>query len=179
MEGKLKGKRIAVLATDGFEELEFTKPIERLKKEGAEVEVVSLKTGEIKAWAKTDWGDKYKVDTTVEEAESEDYDGLVLPGGVMNPDRLRADALAVNFVAGFIDANKPVAAICHGPWTLIETGYVKGKTLTSYQSIQTDLKNAGAHWVDEEVVIDGNLVTSRKPEDLPTFCDKMIEVFSK
>lgn len=178
MSGKLTNKRIAVLATDGFEESEFTKPMERLKQEGAEVDVVSLKPGEIKGWAHTEWGGKYKVDTTVEEAEAEDYDGLVLPGGVMNPDKLRVDEQAVSFVNGFFEAGKPIAAICHGPWTLIETGKLEGRTLTSYHSIQTDLKNAGVNWVDEEVAVDGNLVTSRKPDDLPAFCDKMVEVFS-
>lgn len=178
MPAKLADKRIAVLATDGFEESEFTKPIERLKQEGAQVDVVSLKTGEIKAWAGKDWGDKYKVDTTVEEAEVEDYDALVLPGGVMNPDTLRTDEGAVKFVTDFLDANKPVAAICHGPWLLVETGKLKGKTVTSYQSIQTDLKNAGANWIDKEIVVDGKLITSRKPDDLPVFCDGIVEALS-
>lgn len=175
MNEDLKNKKIAVLVTDGFEESEFTEPVKALKEAGATVEVVSLKSGEVKAWNKKNWGESYAVDKTVDEVDARDYDGLVLPGGVMNPDKLRMNQDAVNFTAGFFDEEKPIAAICHGPWLLIETGEVKGRKMTSYSSIKTDLINAGANWVDEEVVVDNGLVTSRKPEDLPAFCKKMIE----
>ena len=175
MELSLKNKKVAVLVTDGFEESEFVQPVEALKKAGAAVELIALKSGTVKAWANKNWGKEYQVDKTVAEANSHDYDGLLLPGGVMNPDKLRMDKDAVTFVGGFFDDEKPIAAICHGPWTLIETGELKGRTLTSYPSLKTDLINAGAHWVDEEVVVDNGLVTSRDPKDLPAFCKKMVE----
>ncbi|RPE09931.1 type 1 glutamine amidotransferase [Chitinophaga lutea] len=176
MEPKnLQDKKVAVLVADGFEESEFTKPIEALKAAGATVEVISLKKGSVKAWAHTDWGGEYPVDKTVDAVQSADYDALVLPGGVMNPDLLRVNKKAVEFVKGFADEAKPIAAICHGPWTLIETGMVQGRKMTSYPSIKTDLVNAGAAWSDREVVVDNGLVTSRRPDDLPAFCEKMIE----
>lgn len=171
----LQDKKVAVLVTDGFEESEFTEPIAALQQAGATVEVISLKPGRVKAWSEKEWGDEYQVDKVVAEASADDYDALVLPGGVMNPDKLRMDVNAVNFVMGFTDEGKPIAAICHGPWTLIETGMVNGRTMTSYPSIKTDLINAGANWVDEEVVVDNGLVTSRNPDDLPAFCTKMLE----
>ncbi len=172
---KLSNKKVAVLVTDGFEQSEFEKPIEALKAAGAQVDVVSLRSGQVKGWKHTDWGDAFSVDKTVDSVTSEQYDGLVLPGGVMNPDKLRMNQDAVTFVKGFCDEQKPIAAICHGPWTLIETGYVKGKKMTSYPSIKTDLVNAGAEWADEEVIVDNGLVTSRNPDDLPAFCSKMVE----
>lgn len=175
MENKLSNKKVAILVADGFEESEFIQPMEALKNAGAEVAVVSLHDGEVKAWAEKDWGKSYPVDLTVNDANAKDYDALVLPGGVMNPDHLRENQDAVNFVSGFFDDSKPIAAICHGPWTLIETGELKGRRVTSYPSLKTDLTNAGANWVDEEVVVDNGLVTSRNPHDLPAFCRKMVE----
>ena len=175
MENKLSNKKVAILVADGFEEVEFTKPLEALKNAGADVEVISLREGEVKAWAEKDWGNSYPVDKTVDRANAKDYDALVLPGGVMNPDHLRENQDAVTFVGGFFDDSKPIAAICHGPWTLIETGELRGRRVTSYPSLKTDLTNAGANWVDEEVVVDNGLVTSRNPHDLPAFCRKMVE----
>ncbi|WP_223653316.1 type 1 glutamine amidotransferase domain-containing protein [Hymenobacter psoromatis] len=172
---KLKGKRIAILATDGFEQSELLKPQKFLKQEGATVDVVSLKSGSIKGWDQKDWGDKVDVDKTLDDAKASDYDALVLPGGQMNPDVLRTEPKAVNFVRDFVNAGKLVAAVCHGPWTLIEADAVRGKHLTSWPSLQTDLRNAGAHWQDAEVVVDGNLITSRKPEDLDAFNQKIEE----
>ncbi len=175
MSKSIANKRVAVVATNGVEESEFTVPIEALKKANAIVDVISLKSGKIKAWNHTDWGGEYPVDKIVSEADPADYDALVLPGGVMNPDKLRTDAATVAFVSTFLEEGKPIAAICHGPWTLIETGQLKGRHMTSYPSIKSDLINAGATWSDEEVVVDNGLVTSRKPDDLPAFCAKMIE----
>jgi protease I len=175
MEKSLEGKKVAIVVADGFEESEFTKPLEALKKAQATVDVISLKSGKVKAWADTDWGGEYKVDKTISDAKSDDYDALVLPGGVMNPDKLRVNKEVVAFVSSFLDAGKPIAAICHGPWTLIETGKLKGRNMTSYPSIKTDLINAGVKWEDKEVIVDHGLVTSRKPDDLPAFCKKMIE----
>lgn len=175
MDNKLSNKKVAVIVADGFEESEFTKPVEALKGAGAQVDVISLKAGKVKAWSEKDWGGEYNVDKTIDAVKEADYDALVLPGGVMNPDQLRANAEVVGFVTDFMTSGKPVAAICHGPWTLIETGKLKGKKMTSYHSIKTDLINAGADWVDEEVVVDHGLVTSRKPEDLEAFCQKMLE----
>ena len=172
---KLESKKVAVLATDGFEQAELEKPVAALKEAGAHVDIVSLKSGKIKGWNKKDWGEEIAVDKTVDSVSSDDYDAIVLPGGVMNPDKLRRDKDAVKFVNGFIDDKKPIAAICHAPWTLIETGKLKGRTLTSYASLKTDLMNAGANWVDKEVVVDNGLVTSRDPNDLPAFCKKMVE----
>ncbi len=172
---KLKGKRIAILATDGFEQAELLEPQKFLENEGATVEVVSLKSGSIKGWDEKDWGDKVDVDKTLGDAQAGDYDALVLPGGQMNPDVLRTEPKAVNFVRDFVNAGKVVAAICHGPWTLIEADAVRGKKMTSWPSLQTDLRNAGAHWQDSEVVVDGNLITSRKPGDLDAFNQKIEE----
>lgn len=171
----IKNKKIAVLATDGFEQSELEKPVAALKEAGATVEIISLKSGAIKGWDDKNWGREVQVDKTVDSVKASDYDALVLPGGVMNPDTLRINKEAVAFVSDFINDSKPIAAICHGPWTLIETGALKGRKVTSWPSLKTDLENAGATWVDEEVVTDQGLVTSRKPADLPAFCKKMIE----
>lgn len=162
-------KRVAILMADGFEEVEYTRPRKALDEAGVDVHVVSLKGGTVKAWAKTDWGDTYDVDTTVAKATADDYDLLLLPGGVMNPDELRQDEDAVAFVQAFAKAGKPIAAICHAPWLLVEADVVKGKTVTSYPSLATDLENAGATHVDREVVEDGGLITSRNPGDIPAF----------
>ena len=179
--GPLAGKRIAILATEGFEEVELTKPKKALEDAGATVEVVApekgIKGGEIKAWDMTDWGKKVAVDVELSDAKASSYDALHLPGGVMNPDHLRQIPEAVAFVKSFFEAGKPVSAICHAGWTLIEADVVKGKTMTSWRSLKTDLKNAGAAWVDQEVVVDGNLVTSRKPDDLPAFNEQIVQTF--
>jgi protease I len=177
MAQELKGKRIAIVATDGFEQVELTEPQKALKAAGATVEVVSPKSGEIQGMNHDQKGDKVKVDRLLEEAKASDYDGLVLPGGVANPDNLRTNERVVTFVRAFFTAKKPVAAICHGPWTIVEADMARGRTMTSWPSLKTDLKNAGANWVDREVVVDRGLVTSRKPDDLPAFCRKMIEEF--
>lgn len=179
MENKLNGLKVAILATNGFEQSELFEPKKALEEAGAEVSIVSLKSGEIKGWKDKDWGDTVSVDLTVEEAQADDFDALQLPGGVMNPDHLRMDEKAVAFVRGFFEAGKPIAAICHAPWTLINAGAVNGKTVTSWASLRKDLENAGAKWVDEEVVVDNGLVTSRKPDDLPAFNEKMIEEFAE
>lgn len=175
MSSKLEGKRVAILATDGFEQSELLEPMKALREAGATPEIVSPKSGHIRAWNHTDWGQEVPVDIELISADADEYDALVLPGGVMNPDHLRMDRRAVQFVKAFVDAKKPIAAICHGPWTLIEAGAVKGRRITSWPSLCTDLRNAGAEWVDEEVVVDRGLVTSRKPDDLPVFNRKMIE----
>jgi deglycase len=175
MENKLNDKKVAIVVANGFEESEFTKPLEALKEAGASVDVISLKKGNVKSWSEKNWSNEYPVDKTIDEVDSHDYDALVLPGGVMNPDQLRTNADVIGFVAGFFDDGKPIAAICHGPWTLIETGELNGRKVTSYPSIKSDLINAGAEWVDEEVVVDNGLVTSRSPNDLPAFCKKMVE----
>lgn len=179
MQQTLRGKRIAMLATDGFEQVELTEPKKALEQAGAVVDVVSIKAGEIQGLNHMDMGEKVKVDQTLAQAKSQDYDNLVLPGGVSNPDQLRMDPKAVAFVKSFFDEGKSVAAICHGPWTLIEAGAVKGRKMTSWPSLQTDLRNAGATWVDEEVVLDKGLITSRNPKDLPAFNRKLIEEFGK
>lgn len=178
MEKKLTDKLIAILVTDGFEQSELEEPLNALKENGAEVHIISPSRKMVKAWHKGNWGKETEADRVLEEVTSDEYDALVLPGGVMNPDKLRKDPVAVNFVKEFVMAGKPVAAICHGPWTLIEAGGIRDKTLTSYDSIKTDLINAGANWVDMEVVVDTNLVTSRSPKDLPAFNRKMVEVFA-
>lgn len=178
-EGQLKGKKIAILATEGFEQSELLRPREALDQAGATTHVVSPKTGEIKAWNESDWGKAVKVDVALSGANPADYDGLLLPGGVLNPDKLRREPAAVDFVRRFFDAGKPVAAICHGPQMLIEADVVRGRTLTSFPSVKKDLINAGAHWVDEPVVVDHGLVTSRKPDDIPQFNAKMIEEFAE
>ncbi len=175
----LKGKRIAFLATCGVEQVELTEPWKAVKDAGATVELVSLKAGEIQGFNHDKPADKFKVDKVVADVSAEDYDGLVLPGGVMNPDTLRMDESAVDFVRDFFKQNKPVAAICHGPWMLVEAGVVEGRTLTSYPSIKTDIKNAGGKWVDKEVAVDNGLVTSRNPDDLPAFCAKAVEEFAE
>ena len=167
--------KVMILATDGFEQSELTKPKANLEKAGIETTVVSLKSGEIKGWQHTDWGDPVKVDLTIDQASADDFDALMLPGGQMNPDKLRMDERAVQIVKDFADADKPIAAICHGPWLLVEADIVDGKTVTSWPSIRTDLMNAGADVVDREVVTDGNLITSRKPEDIPAFSKALIE----
>lgn len=175
-EPNLHGKKVAILATDGFEQDELFSPLQALKKANADVKIVSPgKKGEIKAWKYTDWGKTVKVDMPLEKAKAEDFDALVLPGGVINPDHLRREPAAVEFVKAFFQAGKPVAAICHGPQMLIEADVVRGRKLTSFASIRTDLKNAGAQWVDQKVVVDNGLVTSRSPDDLPAFNAKMIE----
>ncbi|MGO4211959.1 type 1 glutamine amidotransferase domain-containing protein [Terriglobus sp. 2YAB30_2] len=179
MANDLTGKRVAILATDGFEQSELREPYKALQAAGATVEIVSPRAGEIKGWDMTDWGETVKVDVNLNSAQASDYDALVLPGGVMNPDRLRMDANAVSFVKEFFTADKPVSAICHGPWTLIEAGVVKGRTMTSWPSLKTDLMNAGASWVDREVVEDKGLVTSRKPDDLKVFNDRTIHQIAK
>ena len=176
-ERTLQGKKIAILATDMFEEVEMTKPRKALDDAGAETELVSLKSGEIQGFNHYDKAGSYKVDKTVEEVSADDYDGLMLPGGVGNPDTLRLDENAVAFVRAFFEQGKPVAAICHAPWMLVEAGVVRGRTLTSWPSLQTDIRNAGGNRVDEEVVVDSGLVTSRKPDDIPAFNKKMLEEF--
>lgn len=172
----IKHQRVAVLATDGFEQAELTEPVKALKAEGAQVTIVSLKSGEIQGMKHHDKGDKTKVDLDLSQAKAEDFDALVLPGGVANPDTLRTHKEAIDFIKGFVSEKKPIAAICHGPWTLIEADAVRGRTLTSWPSLQTDLTNAGAKWVDQEVVVDGNLVTSRNPDDLPAFNREFIKI---
>jgi len=178
MSTSIRGKKIAFLATDGVEEVEFTEPRKAVENAGGTAELISIKDGEIQAVNHMDKGGTYPVDRQVKDANVTDYDALVLPGGVANPDFLRTDRDAVQFVRDFVASGKPVAAICHGPWTLVEADAVRGKTLTSWPSLHTDLLNAGATWVDEEVHVDGTLVTSRKPDDLPAFCDKLLEQVS-
>jgi protease I len=175
MTASIRGKRVAFLATDGVEEVEYTEPRKAVEAAGGTAELISIKTGEIQALNHMDKAGTYRVDRQVGEADAGDYDALVLPGGVANPDFLRADADAVRFVRDFVTAGKPVAAICHGPWTLVEAGVVDGRTLTSWPSLRTDLVNAGAIWVDEEVFVDGELITSRNPDDLPAFCEALVE----
>jgi len=175
MKTNLGGKKVAVVATNGFEQSELMEPREALLKAGARVDIVSPESNPIRGWRHGEWTSSVPVDVLVSKAKAEDYDALVLPGGVINPDHLRRNPQVLEFVRGFFDAGKPVGAICHGPWTLIDAGVVRGRNMTSYQSIQTDLKNAGADWVDEAVVVDNGLVTSRDPDDLPAFIDKLIE----
>lgn len=172
---KLAGKRVAILATDGFEQSELMEPLSALREAGADVEIVSLISGKIRGWSGQNWGESVQVDQTLADVVADDYDALVLPGGVMNPDKLRTSKEAVNFARAFFAAGKPVAAICHGPWLLVEADVVKGRSVTSWPSLQTDLRNAGANWVDQEVVVDQGLVTSRKPDDLPAFNRKLVE----
>ena len=178
MSGELKGKRIAIVATDGFEQSELLKPQEALKAAGATVEIIAPKAGSIQGMQHHDKGKMVSVDRTIDQVKSDEFAALVLPGGVANPDALRTNEKVVKFVREFFEAHKPVAAICHGPWTLIEANVVRGRKMTSWPSLKTDLKNAGANWVDEEVVVDHGLVTSRKPDDLPAFCAKMVEEFA-
>jgi protease I len=176
---KLAGKKVAILAADMFERVELEEPRKALEDAGAEVEVVSIHDGEIQWFDHFDPVKKVKVDKTVEEVSVDDYDALLVPGGVGNPDQLRGDENAVAFVRGFAEAGKPMAVICHGPWMLVEAGLARGRTLTSWPTLQTDIRNAGGNWVDEEVVVDDGIVTSRKPDDIPAFNEKIIELFAE
>ena len=179
MANELRNKRVAVLVDNGFEQSELMEPRKALQEAGARADVISPHTGKVKGWQHTNWGEEIPVDRTLDEAKPDEYDALLLPGGVMNPDKLRANQAAVRFVKHFVDSGKPIAAICHGPWTLIEAGATRGRKMTSWPSLQSDLRNAGAEWVDQEVVTDRGLVTSRKPDDIPAFNRKMIEEFAE
>jgi protease I len=172
---KIDSASILILATDGYERSELRVPLDELRKRGADVKIASIKSGEIKSWDKTDWGDSVKVDLDAKSVKAEDFDALVLPGGQINPDKLRADENAVQIVREFVKTGKPVAAICHGPWLLVEADALRGRAATSYNSIRTDLRNAGATWKDEAVVVDNGIITSRSPEDLPQFIAKIVE----
>lgn len=178
MAGELSGKKVAFLATDGVEQVELVEPRKAVEEAGAETALVSIDSGEIQAFNHLDHGDKIKVDITAGSADPSEFDALVLPGGVANPDFLRQDPDAIRFVKSFFEQDKPVGVICHGPWTLVEADVVRGRTLTSWPSLRTDLRNAGADWVDEEVHVDGRVVSSRKPDDLPAFNRKIVEVFA-
>jgi protease I len=179
MADELRNKRVAALVDNGFEQSELAEPKTALEAAGAKVDIVSPQDTKVKGWQHITWGDEFSVDRKLEEAKADEYDALLLPGGVMNPDKLRANAKAVQFVKRFVEAGKPIAAICHGPWTLIEAGAVQGRRMTSWPSLATDLRNAGANWVDQECVVDNGLVTSRKPDDIPAFNKKMIEEFAE
>ncbi|WP_018982113.1 type 1 glutamine amidotransferase domain-containing protein [Salinimonas chungwhensis] len=173
--GTLTGKKVAILATNGFEQVELTEPMEKVKSAGADVEIVSLESGEIQGMNHDEKGDMFPVDKTVNEVSADDYNGLILPGGVLNPDTLRTNEKAVQFVRDFFVQHKPVSAICHGPWMLVEADVLNGRTVTSFPSIKTDILNAGGNWVDEEVVVDQGLTTSRTPDDMEAFCKKVVE----
>jgi protease I len=175
MADDLSGKKVAILVADGFEQVEMTEPRKALEQAGAGTDLISPNPDKVRGWQHTQWGDDFKVDVRLDDADADDYDALVLPGGVMNPDKLRQIPQAVAFIRAFADAGKPISAICHGPWPLIDAGIVRGREMTSYPSIKTDLLNGGARWVDREVVVDNGLVTSRKPDDLPAFNRKMLE----
>jgi protease I len=175
MANELNGKRVAILVADGFEQVELTGPKEALEAVGAETDIISPVEKKVRAWDEDDWGSKFKVDVPLAEANARNYDALLLPGGVMNPDHLRLYPEAIEFIRQFVNSGKPIGAICHGPWTLIDAGAARGRRMTSYRSIKTDLINAGANWVDEEVVVDNGIVTSRKPADIPAFNRKLIE----
>ncbi len=177
-ENPLDGMRVAILITDGFEQVEMTEPRKALDSAGAETHIVSPKDDTVRGWKFTEWGDQFPVDDPLDKASARDFDALLLPGGVINPDRLRMQPKAVDFVKSFFDADKPVAAICHGPWTIIEAGAARGRRIASWPSLKTDLRNAGAQWIDQEAVVDGNLVTSRKPDDSPAFNREMIALFA-
>jgi protease I len=177
MAASLQGRRIAFLATDGVEQSELTEPWKAVREAGAETELISLEPGQIQGFEHLEKAQTFAVDRTLDEADPEDYDGLVVPGGVANPDRLRMDERAVRFVSEFLGTGKPTGVICHGPWMLVEAGAVRGRRVTSWPSLQTDIRNAGGEWIDEEVVVDRRLVTSRKPDDLPAFCARLIEEF--
>ncbi|TKK64646.1 type 1 glutamine amidotransferase [Ilyomonas limi] len=176
---KLSGKKIAIITENGFEQVELTAPKKALEDAGAKVDVVSPEKGKVKAWDHDHWGIEVPVDVELKDVDANNYDGLLIPGGVMNPDKMRMNPDCVAFAQQFMDSGKPVAAICHGPWLLVEANRVKGKTMTSYPSIQTDLKNAGASWVDKEVVVDNGLITSRSPKDLDAFNKKIVEEFAE
>lgn len=175
---QLNGKKVAILVADGFEQVELTEPKKALEQAGAETRIVSPSKEKVKGWQHTEWGDELPVDVPLGQARADEFDALLLPGGVMNPDHLRRKPEVQRFVKAFFDAGKPVAAICHGPWTLIDAGVARGRKMTSYETIQMDLKNAGVDWVDQEVVVDGNLVTSRKPDDIPAFNKAMVKLFA-
>lgn len=179
MPSQLNGKKIAILVAEGFEQVEMTEPRKALNDAGAATDLISPEKSLVKAWKHTEWGDSFPVDVPLDQANPQDYDALLLPGGVINPDKLRINPKAVEFARSFFQDGKPVAAICHGPWTLIEADAVRGRTLTSWPSLKTDLRNAGANWVDREVVTDHGLVTSRKPDDIPAFNRKIIEEFAE
>jgi protease I len=179
MSDELNGKKVAILVADGFEQVELTEPRKALEDAGASTELISPEKSKVQGFQHDKPGDAFPVDQALAAADANDFDALLLPGGVANPDKLRMTPAAVEFVKAFVDAGKPIAAICHGPWTLIETGTVRGRTMTSWPSLKTDLRNAGANWVDEEVVVDHGLVTSRKPADIPAFNRKMIEEFQR
>ncbi|HEY3493566.1 MAG TPA: type 1 glutamine amidotransferase domain-containing protein [Polyangiaceae bacterium] len=179
MAERLRGKTVAIVVADGFEQIEMTEPRQALEAEGAETYLVSPEKDEVRGWKHSEWGDTFLIDVPIHEAKPEQFDALLLPGGVMNPDKLRVDQDALNFIRSFFDAGKPVAAICHAPWLLIDVGVAKDRRLTSWPSIRSDLRNAGAIVVDEEVVVDAGLVTSRKPDDIPAFNRKMIEEFAE
>ena len=177
--GKLMGKRVAIIAADMVEQVELVEPRKALDEAGAQTDLISLKPGEIQGFNHFDKADKLKVDRTIEEVDASEYDALLIPGGVGNPDQLRGDENVVSFVRDFFEAGKPVASICHGPWVLVEAGVVRDRKLTSWPTLQTDIRNAGGNWVDQEVVVDQGLVTSRKPDDIPAFSKKMVEEFSE
>ena len=179
MPDELKGKRVAALVANGFEQVELTEPKKALEGAGAMVQVVSPETDRVRGWNHTEWGSDVQVDRPLDQARADDYDALLLPGGVMNPDRLRMNPKAVRFVKQFFEGGKPIAVICHGPWTLVDAGVVRGVKMTSYPSVRTDLVNAGADWVDQDVVVDRGVVSSRKPDDIPAFNRKMIEEFAE
>jgi protease I len=176
---ELKGKKVAILVEKGFEQVELTEPKKALEQAGAETHIISPAGSDVAAWAKTDWGDTFEVDVQLDRARPDDYDALLLPGGVMNPDKLRRNPKAQQFVRHFFERAKPVAAICHAPWVLIDAGVAEGRKMTSYHTLEMDLKNAGALWVNEEVVVDAGLVTSRNPDDIPAFNRKMVEEFAE
>ena len=175
----IRGMKVAILIEDGFEQVEMVEPRKALDQAGAETSIVSPRNEHVRAWNFTEWGDNFPVDVALDRARQDDFDALLLPGGVINPDKLRMQPKAVAFAKAFFDAGKPVAAICHGPWTVIETGAARGRRIASWPSLKTDLRNAGAEWMDQEAVVDGNLVSSRKPDDIPAFNRAMIDVFSR
>jgi protease I len=179
MADNLRGLKVAILVEDGFEQEEMTRPREALDRAGAETRIVSPRAPKVRGWKHTEWGDEFPVDVPLNRADARDFDALLLPGGMMNPDRLRQNPKAVAFARSFFDANKPVAAICHAPWTIIEAGCARGRRIASWPSLETDLRNAGAEWVDQEVVVDGSLVTSRKPDDIPAFIRETIALFGR
>jgi protease I len=179
MAQNLQGKRVAILVDNGFEEVEMTEPRKALQQAGAQTDLISPQADKVKGWNHTQWGDEFPVDVALDRANPQQYDAIMLPGGALNADKLRINPKAVQFVKAFFTTGKPAAAICHAAWMLVEIGAARGRTLTSWPSLQTDLRNAGANWVDQQVVVDHGLVTSRKPDDIPAFNQKMIEVFAE